>query len=187
MDQHIDELLINMVLLTLMAIVTVGIVRVRNLFAVVILGGIYSFLMSSVLVVLDAVDVAMTEASVGAGVATVLMLATLYLTKVEEAPPVHSVILPMFVALGTGAALIYATIDLPPFGAAGTPVHLNVAPHYLENSIKETSIPNVVTSVLASYRGFDTFGEVIVVFTAGIGVMLLLKGKKKKQTEGEEA
>ena len=65
MEQHVDELLINMVLLTLMAIVTIGIIRVRNLFAVVILGGIYSFLMATVMIVLDAVDVAMTEASVG--------------------------------------------------------------------------------------------------------------------------
>ena len=81
--------LINGVLLTLMAVVTIGIVRVRNLFAVVILGSIYSFLMASIFMVMDAVDVAMTEASVGAGISTVLMLAALYLTKTEEAPPVH--------------------------------------------------------------------------------------------------
>ena len=187
MEQNIDELLINMVLLTLMAIVTIGIVRLRNLFAVVILGGIYSFLMASVMIVLDAVDVAMTEASVGAGISTVLMLATLYLTKVEEAPPVHTVILPLFVAVVTAGALVYGTIDLPPFGLAETPVHQHVGPYYLEKTLKQTGIPNVVTAVLASYRGFDTFGEVTVVFTAGIGVMLLLKGrpKKKSQEEGE--
>ena len=52
-----------MVLLTMMAIVTIGIVRLRSLFAVVILSGIYSFLMASVMIVLDAVDVAMTEAA----------------------------------------------------------------------------------------------------------------------------
>jgi len=73
-----------MVLLTLMAVVTIGIIRLRNLFAVVILGGIYSFLMASVLIVLDAVDVAMTEASVGAGISTVVMLGTLYLGRISE-------------------------------------------------------------------------------------------------------
>ena len=112
------------------------------------------------------------------------MLATLYLTKVEEAPPVHSVILPLFVAVGTAAALIYGTIDLPPFGLAETSVHQHVGPYYLQNSIKDTTVPNVVTSVLASYRGFDTFGEVVVVFTAGIAVMLLLKGRRKKKDKG---
>jgi multicomponent Na+:H+ antiporter subunit B len=66
-------------LLTLLAIVTVAIVRQRSLFGVVILTGIYSFLMASVLIVLDAVDVAMTEASVGAGMSTVILLATMHL------------------------------------------------------------------------------------------------------------
>ena len=73
-----------MVLLTLLAITTIAIIRQRSLFGVVILAGIYSFLMASVLIVLDAVDVAMTEASVGAGVSTVLLLATLHLTKTTE-------------------------------------------------------------------------------------------------------
>ncbi len=75
------EFLINSVLLTLLAVVTIAIVRQRNLFGVVILAGVYSFLMASVLIVLDAVDVAMTEASVGAGVSTVLLLATLHLDQ----------------------------------------------------------------------------------------------------------
>lgn len=168
-----------MVLLTLLAAVTIGIVRVRNLFAVVVLGGIYSFLMASVMIVLDAVDVAMTEASVGAGVSTVLMLGTLYLTKTWETAPAHTTLLPFFVAVATGAVLVYGTFALPPFGAADTPVNTHVAPYYLENSIRETLVPNVVTSVLASYRGFDTLGETTVIFTAGIAVLMLLKGRRE--------
>ena len=166
-------------LLTLMAVVTIGVVRLRNLFAVVILSGIYSFLMASVLIVLDAVDVAMTEASVGAGISTVLMLGTLYLTKVNEKTPAHTPILPLFVAVVTALVLIYGTIGSPPFGAADNPTHTHVANRYLEKSVEETLVPNVVTSVLASYRGFDTLGEVTVIFTAGIGVLLLLKGRRK--------
>ncbi len=167
-----------MVLLTLLAAITIGIVRLRNLFAVVVLGGIYSFLMASVMIVLDAVDVAMTEASVGAGISTVLMLGVLSLTKTQETEPVHTPLLPVFVAVATGAVLVFGTFALPPFGAADTPVNLHVAPYYLENSIRDTLVPNVVTSVLASYRGFDTLGEVVVVFTAGIAVLMLLKGKR---------
>lgn len=169
-----------MVLLTLMAIVTIGIVRLRNLFAVVILGGIYSFLMAGVMIVLDAVDVAMTEASVGAGIATVLMLSVLYLTKTEESTPAHTPLLPLFIAVVTGALLVLGTYDLPPFGAADTPVHRHVAPRYLGQTMAETGVPNVVTAVLASYRGFDTLGEVTVIFTAGIGVLLLLGGRRRK-------
>ena len=169
-----------MVLLTLMAIVTISVVRLRNLFAVVILGGIYSFLMASVMIVLDAVDVAMTEASVGAGISTVLMLSVLYLTKTEEVEPAHTPLLPLFVAVVTGALLVFGTYDLPPFGAADTPVHQHVAPRYLGQTMTETGVPNVVTAVLASYRGFDTLGEVTVIFTAGIGVLLLLSGRRRK-------
>ncbi len=176
-----------MVLLTLMAAVTVGVVRVRNLFSVVILGGIYSFLMASVLIVLDAVDVAMTEASVGAGISTVLMLSVLYLTKTEESTPRHSPVLPLFVAVVTAAVLIYGTLDFAPFGLADTPVHLNVGPYYLEQSIPQTGVPNVVTSVLASYRGFDTLGETAVIFTAGIAVLLLLRGGRRKAPKQPEA
>lgn len=168
-----------MVLLTLMAIVTVGIVRMRNLFGVVVLSGIYSFLMASVLIVLDAVDVAMTEASVGAGISTVLMLSVLYLTKSRESVPSHNPVFPVLVAAAAGAMLLFGTLDLPNFGEAATPAHQHVAPYYLSNAIPQTGVPNVVTAVLASYRGFDTLGEVVVIFTAGIAVLMLLRGRRR--------
>lgn len=173
------EALINMVLLTLLAIITIGVIRLKNLFGVVILSGIYSFLMASVFIVLDAVDVALTEASVGAGISTVLMLGTLYLTKSVETKPLHRPFVAFFLAAVTALALIYGTLDLPPFGTVVAPIHQHVADRYLAKSIEETMAPNVVTSVLASYRGFDTLGETTVIFTAGIGVLLLLKGHKR--------
>ena len=184
------EALINMVLLTLMAVVTIGVIRLKSLFGVAILSGIYSFLMASVFIVLDAVDVAMTEASVGAGISTVLFLATLSLTRREETPSLHPPTVALFLALVTALLLIYATFDLPPFGSPDQPIHRHVADRYLAKSVEETGVPNVVTSVLASYRGFDTLGEVIVIFTAGIGVILLLKGRPRREPsdpDGEPA
>jgi multicomponent Na+:H+ antiporter subunit B len=177
------EALIGMVLLTFLAVVTVGIARQRNLFGVIMLSGIYSFLMASLLVVLDAVDVAMTEASVGAGVSTVFLLAALHLTRSLEQKPLRSALLPLVVAAGIGAALVWGTLDLAPFGAPDAAIHKHVAPKYLADSIRETMVPNVVTSVLADYRGFDTLGETTVIFTAGIAVMLLLKGRRRKAAE----
>ena len=70
-----------------MALTTLGIIRLRNLFSVVILSTIYSFLMATLLLIFDAVDVALTEAAVGAGISTVLMLTVLYYTKVNEEKP----------------------------------------------------------------------------------------------------
>jgi multicomponent Na+:H+ antiporter subunit B len=177
-----------MALLTLLAVVTVAIVRQRSLFGVVILTSIYSFLMASVLIVLDAVDVAMTEASVGAGVSTVLLLATLHLIKTREMRPVRTRLLPLFVAAGTGAMLIWGTLVLPSFGTADAVIHKHVTPRYLADSIKETTVPNVVTAVLADYRGYDTLGETTVIFTAGIGVMLLLRsGRRRGRSNSENA
>ncbi|MGD9921356.1 MAG: DUF4040 domain-containing protein [Pseudorhodoplanes sp.] len=175
-----------MVLLTMLAVVTVAIVRQRSLFAVVILTSIYSFLMASVLIVLDAVDVAMTEASVGAGISTVILLATLHLIKTTEMRVVRPNLLPLCVTIGTGAVLVWGTYVLPPFGTADAPIHRHVAPHYLANSIKETNVPNVVTSVLADYRAFDTLGEATVIFTAGIGVMMLLRRARRRESPDEE-
>ena len=161
-----------------MALTTLGIIRLRNLFSVVILSTIYSFLMATLLLIFDAVDVALTEAAVGAGISTVLMLTVLYYTKVNEEKPKFKSILPLTICLTIGGLLIYGTYGLPPFGASDTPIHTHISVQYLERSMSETGVPNVVTSVLASYRGFDTLGEVIVVFTAAIGVLSILKRDK---------
>jgi len=170
--------LIDIILLTFMGATAITILWQRSLFAVVMLSGIYSLLAASMFVALDAVDVAFTEAAVGAGISTVLMMATLALTGEKERSPTHMPLLSLVVVLITGAALIYATFDMPAFGAADAPVNLHVAPRYLNESFGEVGLPNVVTSVLASYRGYDTLGEVTVIFTAAVAVMMLLGGRK---------
>ncbi len=180
------ELLINTALLTLLAAVTIGIARQRNLFGAIILAGIYSFLMASLLILLDAVDVAMTEASVGAGVSTVFLLAALHLTRSLEQKSMKTPVVPLFVALCVGAALVWGTVGLSPFGTPDAPIHQHVAPTYLTNVVKDSGVPNVVTAILADYRGFDTLGETVVIFTGGIGVMLLLRGSGRKRREERE-
>ncbi len=163
-----------------MAVTVVVLARTRNLFSVIVLGGIYSFLMATVLVALDAVDVAMTEAAVGAGISTVLMLAALHLCRSEEAKAAHRPWLPLTVAAATGALLVYGSLGLPAFSDPQAPIHSHVAPRYLKDVERETGIPNVVTAVLASYRGYDTLGETTVVFTAGAGVVALLRRRRRK-------
>jgi multicomponent Na+:H+ antiporter subunit B len=170
------------VLLVLMAIAVVVITRSRNLFGVIVLSGIYSFLMATVLVAMDAVDVAMTEASVGAGISTVLFLGALYLCRSEEARPAYKSWLPLAVSLAVGAVLVYGTLGLPEFSDSDAPIHVHVVPRYLNEIKKEVDVPNVVTAVLASYRGYDTLGETTVVFTAGAGVIALLRRRRKDRT-----
>lgn len=170
-------------LLVLMMIAVLVLTRLRNLFAAVVLLGIYSFLMATVLVALDAVDVAMTEAAVGAGVSTVLMLGALHLCESVEAKPAHRPWLPLTVAVSTGALLVYGAFGLPDFSDPQAPIHLHVVPRYMQN---EVDVPNVVTSVLASFRGYDTLGETTVVFTAGAGIIALLRRRKRTNPERKD-
>lgn len=155
------------------------IARSRNLFSVLLLSGVYSFLMATVMVAMDAVDVAMTEASVGAGISTVLFLGALYLCKNEEARSLRQPVLPLLVSVAVGGLLVYGTLGLPEFSDPDAPIHKHVVPRYLNEMKQEVDVPNVVTAVLASYRGYDTLGETTVVFTAGAGVIALLRRRRK--------
>lgn len=176
------DVVIDVTLLAFLAITAVAIVRMTNLFAIVMLFGIFSFLSAAMFIGMDAVDVAFTEAAVGAGISTVLMLATIALTKdrKEKFPGGHRPWLPLLVVVVTGAALVYGTLDIPAFGDRNAPSQQHVAPYYIEKSMQDTGVPNMVTAVLASYRGFDTLGEVVVIFTAGIAVSLLIGGRRYK-------
>ena len=169
----------------------IRIARLRGLFSAAIVAGIYSLLGACWMSVLDQPDVAFTEASVGAGISTVLILVTLSLTTSEEKEPEHTALLPLVVVLLTGAALVYGTIDMPRLGDPEAPIHGHVAPRYIEESPHEVGVPNLVTAVLASYRGYDTLGETTVIFTAGIGVLILLGSARRRHwladdNEGEE-
>jgi len=176
-----------------MGVTVIGIIRIRDLFSVVILTGVFSLLGAAIYVVMDAVDVAFTEAAVGAGISTVLMLGTLALTSRHEKTTGQDRSLPAaLIAIIAGAFLIYGTLDMPTYGDANAPINKHVVPRYMQESSKEIGLPNVVTSVLASYRGYDTLGETFVIFTAAVGVIAIIgrgrrKRKKTDETKGADA
>lgn len=170
-------------LLTLLVVTAIAIVRAENLFVAVMLMSIASLLISANFFILDAADVALTEAAVGAGVSTVLFLGALALTAEREQSHRRVGWSALVVVVSAALVVIYATFDKPRFGDPEAPVHQHVSPWYLENTPEFIDIPNVVTAVLGSYRGYDTLGEVFVVFTAGIGVLFLL-GSGAGQREG---
>ena len=160
--------------------------------------GIYSFLSASWMLILDAPDVAFTEAAVGAGITTILMLATLSLTPRRqrksgrlssedfEERPSKSPLLPLLIVTITGCALVYGTFDMPHFGDPNAPIQVYPNPSFVEKSQPDMhGLPNVVTAVLASYRGYDTLGETAVIFTAGIAVLLILRKNTDDQSSSE--
>lgn len=81
----------------------------------------------------------------------------------------------------TGLLLIYGVSDMPKWGDPHSPASLHVSPRYIEKTLEETEVPNMVTAVLADYRGFDTFGELTVIFTAAIACLLILRKRRKEK------
>jgi multicomponent Na+:H+ antiporter subunit B len=180
-------ILFGIFLLTLLVITALAIVRSESLFAAVILTGIFSLLMAANFFLLDAADVALTEAAIGAGISTVLFLGALALTGEHERGGSTNRLLALGVVTITTLIVIYATFDKPRMGDPSAPVHQHVGPWYLEKTPELVDIPNAVTAVLGSFRGYDTLGEVFVVFTAGIGVLFLLSAGHTALTENLRA
>lgn len=148
-----------------------------------VLGSIIAFAgfslgVSIIWVVLRAPDVALTEAAVGAGVTTVLFLVTIARTvRPAGDRTLERVGWRTAAVVAALVGVLMTTVgSLPRIGDAGAPVvDYRVTRYYLENAYPETGVENVVTAVLAAYRGFDTLGEAVVVFTAGMAVLLVLQ------------
>ena len=136
--------------------------------------GIYSLLLATLFVLMDAADVAMTETVIGAGVSSVMLIAAVAATERKEKHSKGHPIFALIVVTLLGAAMVYGTLELPRYGDVTAMPHQHVAPRYITDTPSEIGITNMVSSVLASYRGYDTLGEVTVIFCAAIGVLLLL-------------
>ena len=166
----------EILLLILLVVTAAGAILVKDLFSAVLILGTYSFLLAVVWGWLGAVDVAFVEAVVGAGLATVFFLVTLFGiapkdTHIRRSAPPRLAFLGLPVL---GLLLLYSAEDLPEFDDPASPASVHVSPDYLSNSLQDTETPNVVTSVLMDYRAFDTLIETVVIFTAGIACVLLL-------------
>ena len=175
----ISELVINAFLVTVMLGIGIALLRTRTVIFTVVLTSAYSLVAALMFITLDAVDVAFTEASVGAGISTILFLAAMAYLPKEEEENLNSQILPAVSCMVLGGILIWCSYDLPEIGLLSSPIHQHIVPDYILGTQEDIDIPNIVTAVLASYRGYDTFGETIVVFTAGVAVLALLKNNTK--------
>ena len=181
----ISELIINAFLVTLMMGIAISLLKTRSVIFTVILTSAYSLVAALMFITLDAVDVAFTEASVGAGISTILFLSAMAYLPKEEEQNLNSQFFPAISCIVLGAILIWCSYDLPEIGLATAPIHLHIVPDYILGSKNDIGIPNIVTSILASYRGYDTFGETVVVFTAGIAVLALLKNTTTSKKKNE--
>jgi multicomponent Na+:H+ antiporter subunit B len=154
-----------------------ALIRVRDLFAVAILLSVYSGLLAVMFAVMGAVDVAFMEAVVGTTMSTVCFIGLMWWVNPDELRLFSAPwrVLALAPALGLGGLLLYGVMALPPFGDPTAPPMVHVAPVYIEQSVADMATPNVVTAVLADYRGFDTMIETAVVVAAVLACLLVLR------------
>ncbi|WP_440988323.1 DUF4040 domain-containing protein [Haloarchaeobius baliensis] len=166
------------VLVGFLVVVACVVALLRDTLAAAVVFAAYSLGMAILWVVLRAPDVALTEAAVGAGVTTSLFLVAIVKTgrPVGGASFVRDVRLRSLVGAGAVALALGLTIPaLPAAGDPSAPAFQRVSPYYLDRAVADFGTENVVTAVLAGYRAFDTFGEVTVVFAAGVAVLVVFR------------
>lgn len=182
-------MIIDILLLFFLVVCAIAAVQMRDLLNSIMLLSVYSLIMAIVWTRLNAVDVAFTEASVGAGITTILMIAALTrIGRMEEKHPAAiagAALKSLLVVLLVTGALMYGTVDMPAYGDPEAPAQIHVAPRYIEGSHEEAGVVNYVAAILAAYRGYDTLGETTVIFTAGICVVMLLR-RMNKENRGEK-
>jgi multicomponent Na+:H+ antiporter subunit B len=169
---YVTELLTVLIL-----VAAIAIIRVRDLFALVVMLSVYSALLALTFAAMGAPDVAFTEAVVGTSVSTVFFMALMWWINPMELTRygTNRRLLAAIPALAMGGVLLYGVNALPVFGDPAAPAMLHVAPEYIAGSIPDIHTPNVVTAVLADYRAFDTMIETAVVLTAALAALLVLR------------
>lgn len=172
--------LLEATLLGFVLVSALATILLRDVLAAIIAFGAYSLGLAMLWLTLQAPDVALTEAAIGAGVTTVLFILTL--TKTVRAEMDTSVFTPINwpaagIAAGFAGALLWTVPAIPAIGDPDAIAWRNpdVTQFYLDSAYAQTGVENVVTAVLAAYRGFDTFGEAVVVFAAGVAVLVVIK------------
>ncbi|RLI83831.1 DUF4040 domain-containing protein [Archaeoglobales archaeon] len=171
-------LLVDIILLAIAIVLASRAIFTRDILEATVLFAGYSFLLAVIWFELRSVDVSFTEAAVGAGVSTILLVAAIALTLRHEEEEEKSVFRNYFAVIACITffmVLAFGLPDLPKIGDPNAPQNLHVVPRYIKGSYEESGVINIVTAILANYRGYDTLGEVTVIFTAGISVLLLLR------------
>lgn len=162
-------------LLGLLLVAAAATVVAERLLTAIVTFGVYSLAMAMLWAAFRAPDVALTEAAVGAGVTTGLFLVVVF--RVDAVASRRSLSVRPRAAVTAVAfvgALLWTVPGLPAVGDPTAPGFQRVAPTYLAET-GGLGVKNVVTAILVYYRGFDTFGEVVVVFAAGVAVLVALE------------
>jgi len=175
------NLMVTLPLLILLVLTAAGAIFVKDLIGSVFILSSYSFFLALLWAWQGSVDVAFTEAVVGAGMSTIFFLLALFLTasEVTHTGYYRSSWMVLVGLFALGLLMVYGAQDLPTVGDPNSAPNTHISSFYLDQSLKDTRTPNVVTSVLMDYRSMDTLIETTVIFTAGVAASLLLRRRKE--------
>jgi multicomponent Na+:H+ antiporter subunit B len=174
--------LLTLFTLTLLMIISLNIIFLKNTFSVIVNTSLVSLLSVIFYIIMDAVDVAFTETAVGVGISGAILLSTLSLTKNSDSKTSYSNYFKFFVFICLfliGIIIIQALLSAPEFMSQNAPYNNDIYIKYISESYNLYHIPNFVTIILGSYRGYDTLGETTVIFTAALGVYIILSKNKE--------
>jgi multicomponent Na+:H+ antiporter subunit B len=151
----------------------------RNLIESIIILSVFSLFIGLCYLFMDAPDVAMTETALGACLSTCVLLNVAKIVgedsgKLNKLNTLFAIILCSFFVV----TLTCIRLDLPSFGTQNSEVQTHLTKYYLENTRTDIAIPSYVAAILASYRGYDTLGETIVILIAGLAVLVIVSRKK---------
>lgn len=174
----------DFILWALLIVLAVTVIAKRNLLAAAICFSIYSLLAAALFLVMDAPDVAITEAAIGAAISLLFLLQGLrILGQEEKRASKKSYFLAAAFCLLLFGAMAWVMGDMPEYGDENSPANKYLGKYYNQNTLMETGVRNSVTSILASYRGYDTMGETYVILCAGLAIMLVVPRQKKVANE----
>lgn len=178
----ISFFLFGEILLIILAILSLFLIFSKNLFHCLILLGVFSFIITIYYCMLGAPDVAITEAAVGASMSTIFFLNALKIRKnenvIQNYPRYSHITIFILIFISALTILQSASYMIENFGLISMNTHNDVKDYYLEITQKEFQFPNVVAAILASFRGFDTMLETMVIMTAGVAIMQILNINK---------
>lgn len=167
-----------------LSITTIKIVYSSSILESILLMSVGSILITLCYLMMDAPDIAMTEAAIGACLSTIIMLSFAKNIDYEiSRTPKNTKTLALLICTSIAFIVIYAIGDLTPYGIYNQSLQEHVNNYYIENTHVEIGIPSFVSAILASYRGYDTLGETTVILTAAISILLILKPLKKKNAK----
>lgn len=174
---------LELLLLGLMVVCAFLALEGTDLLSSVIFFGVFSFAAAAFYAVLGAVDVAFTEAVLGAVIATAFFVSAIHRsTRSAEPDREPKRRWSWLVLAGAALALGLAGRRLPALGDPASPPTARVSPRYIESGHSETGARNLVTGVIIDYRGYDTLGETVVIFTAGLACLLILPGAWRRRS-----